>query len=72
MGKNNDPRYNVSGCLDLTAYAALRNVEREETREDRNRISKLLAEIFKLCDRAGFTVVGRITFKDKKTGKVWR
>lgn len=26
-------KYNSSGCLDMTAYLALRNIEREEYRE---------------------------------------
>ena len=71
MGYKKDPRYNASGALDLTAYEAIKNVEREE-HNDEKRLKQLLATLFNVCDLAGFKVVGRITFEDKKTGKVWR
>ena len=72
MGFNRNPRYNASGCLDLTTYQAIKNVSREETRADRARVSKLLAEIVKVCDAHGFAVEGRIALRDKRSGKVWR
>lgn len=66
----NNPKYNASGCKDLTAYEALRNVEAEEKAEARYR--KLLATIFSICELAGFHLEDRIVLKDMKTGKVWR
>ena len=74
MSYTKDPRYNASGCLDLTAYEAERNIERERkaTERDRERLERLLSTIFYICDLAGFHVEGRIVFKDKKTGKIWR
>lgn len=66
----NNPKFNASGCKDLTAYQALRNVEAEEKAEARYR--KLLATIFSICELAGFHLEDRIVLKDKKTGKVWR
>lgn len=71
MGYSKDPRYNVSGCLDLTAFQAERHIEREE-REAKSRLDKVLSTIFYICDLAGFHVEGRIVLKDKKTGKIWR
>ena len=65
-----NPKYNASGCKDLTAYHALRNVEREEMAEARYR--KLLATIFSMCELAGFHLEDRIVLKDKRTGRVWR
>jgi hypothetical protein len=65
-----DPRRNASGCWDLTAYEAIRNVDREADAE--RRYKKLLSTIFYICDLAGFHIEGRITIRDKKTGKVWR
>lgn len=59
-------KYNASGCKDLTAYKAIENVESER------RFKKLLAQIFRLCEKAGFHVEGRIVLRDKKTGKIWR
>lgn len=62
----NKDKINGSGCKDFTAYEALKNIEREE------QLKKLLATIFYITNLAGFTIEGRITFKDKRTGKVWR
>jgi hypothetical protein len=62
----NPDKLNGSGCKDLTAYEAIRNVESED------RFNKLLKTIFNICDLAGFHVEERIVLKDKKTGKVWR
>lgn len=62
----NKDKINGSGCKDFTAYEALRNVEREE------QFKKLLATIFYITNLAGFSIEGRITFKDKRTGKIWR
>jgi hypothetical protein len=70
MANNNDPRRNASGCLDLTAYEAIRNVEREAEAEAR--FKKLLSTIFYICDLAGFHIEGRLEIRDKKTGKIWR
>ena len=65
-----DPRRNASGYMDLTAYEALRNIEREEEAEER--FKKLLTTIFTICDLAGFRIEERLIIRDKKTGKVWR
>ena len=61
-----NPKLNGSGCKDLTAYQAIENIESER------RLKKLLAEIFQLCDKAGFHIEERIVLRDKKTGKIWR
>ncbi len=34
-------KYNRSGCLDMTAYLAIRNIERKETLERQTRQGKL-------------------------------
>ena len=73
MSYKSDPRYNASGCRDDTAFQALKNIEKEEkTRAETERVNKLLATIFYICDLAGFLVEGRISLRDKKTGKIWR
>ena len=61
-----NPKLNGSGCKDLTAYDALRNIEREE------KYKKLIATIFNICDLSGFHLEGRIVLKDTNTGKIWR
>lgn len=63
-------KLNASGCKDMTTFKALQNVTREE--KDKVRLEKLLTTIFYICDLAGFRIDGRITFQDKKTGKIWR
>lgn len=70
MDPKKDPRYNASGYLDMTAYKAIEKVDREAEAEARYK--KLLSTIFYICDLAGFHIEGRITIKDKKSGKVWR
>lgn len=60
-------KLNNSGCLDLTPYEAIGNVEKEE-----KRLRKLLKTIFYICDLAGYHVEERIVLKDKRNGKVWR
>lgn len=62
-----DLRRNGSGYIDPTAYEAIKNIDTES-----DRFYKLLGTIFSICDLAGFHVEGRITLKDKKTGRVWR
>lgn len=64
MRKN--PKYNASGCKDLTAYHALRNVESEQ------RLKKFLKEVFRLSDKYGFHIDERIVVTDRRTGKKWR
>ena len=70
MDPKKDPRRNASGYMDLTAFEAIRNVDREA--ETEKRYKKLLSTIFYICDLAGFHIEGRLTIKDKKTGKIWR
>ena len=59
-------KINGSGCKDFTAYEALKNIEREE------QFKKLLRTICYITNLAGFTIEGRITLVDKRTGKIWR
>lgn len=65
---------NGSGCKDMTAYDAIKNIEREERQKqaEEDRLRKLVMTIFDVCDLAGFHVEGRIILKDKRTGKICR
>lgn len=64
-----DPRRNAEGYLDVTAYLGTKNVIQEEN----ERKNKDLIHTFRLlADMAGFEIVGRITIKHKKTGRVFR
>lgn len=66
---NKDPRKNASGCPDPTAYEALKNLTKEQ---DVERLNRLLSTIRYISDMAGFEIMERIIFRDKKNGKIWR
>lgn len=63
----NDLRKNAEGYSDLTAYEAMKNIDKDD-----ERFHKLLHTIFYLCELAGFQIEGRIVLVDKKNGRVWR
>lgn len=68
-----DPRRNAEGYLDLTAYEALKNIEKSKHADDEYvRFQTLLHTIFRLCKIAGFQIEGRIVLRDKRSGRVWR
>lgn len=64
-----DFKKNAEGYSDPTAYHAIKMLE-----DDANfdRFHKLLDTIFTICELSDFHIEGRITVKDKRTGKVWR
>lgn len=66
---------NQEGYADPTPGAALSNILREERQRDAERlaaISALIPVIRGAAALAGFEVVGRITLKDRATGKEYR
>lgn len=66
---------NSEGYVDPTAGAAMAAVKHEEKEKqyaelvDRNH--KLIYAIRNVVDLAGFEIVGRVTLKHKKSGKVF-
>lgn len=58
---------NGSGCVDPTAYNAIKNTE-----EEIERYGHVIHTIHMVCKAHGFSVDGRIQIKDERTGKVWR
>ena len=58
---------NGEGYSDPTAYAAIKNLHKDE-----KRVSDLIHIIKELCDMQGFSVEERIVLRDNKTGKIWR
>ncbi len=69
MGKNSE------GYSDPTAGAAWNNMRREERQQEAERLSvigNLIPVMKQTAELAGFEVVGRITLKDKATGKEYR
>lgn len=66
---------NSEGYPDPTAGAAWNNMRREERRQETERlsvISSLIPVMKQTAELAGFEIVGRITLKDKATGKEYR
>ena len=55
--KNPDMKYNESGCKDMTAYEALRNVQREERRN-------LITAIKALAKGRGYRIVNVIELEE--------
>ena len=68
-----DPKRNAEGYLDLTAYEALKRVDKSEHNDDDYaRFHVLIHSIFRLCKIAGFQIEGRIVLKDMQSGRIWR
>lgn len=66
---------NGEGYTDLTAGTACKNIQREKQKREEQRqaaISSLIPIIKEVAALAGFEVVGRITLRDRRTGKEYR
>lgn len=75
MGNNGKPWLNNSGCPDPTAYAALKNVQREERIQNEavdEAAHKVVSTIKNILDLSGFEMVGRIQIRHKKSGKIYK
>lgn len=62
---------NKEGYPDPTAGEAIGTVTREEKRHNEE-VTNLVNVIKQIISLAGFEMAGRITLKDKKTGKEYR
>lgn len=66
---------NSEGYNDTTAGEAIANIEKKKRNEEmyvKNAISSLM-NVFRIsASLVGFEIVGRITFRDKITGKEYR
>ena len=71
MGDKNDPHYNSSGCLDPTAYMAIRHLDQEMAAID-GRVSLVIKTVKNIIHLAGFELIGRIELRDQKTGRYFR
>ena len=67
MGEENNVYVNNSKCADPTAGEAISHIDKES-----ERFHKLLTTIFTICELSGYHLEGRITIKDKKTGRIWK
>lgn len=68
---NNDPRRNNEGYKDMTAYAALNTVTKDE-QVVQNKLSKLILCLKLMIELSGFELVGRIHLKHRKSGKEFK
>lgn len=67
---------NAEGYSDPTPGEAMSNIRKEQRQQEAAErlavISRLIPVMKQTAELAGFEVVGRITLKDKKTGKEYR
>lgn len=70
MGKLD--KKNIEGYLDLTPYEALRNKKDNQDREDAKRMDEALKSAKRTFSLYGFEVVGRITLRNIRTGKIYK
>ena len=67
---------NAEGYSDPTPGEAMSNIRKEQRQQEVAErlavISRLIPVMKQTADLAGFEVVGRITLKDKETGKEYR
>ena len=67
----NNPKKNEEGYTDLTAYYGTKDIIREEAEiEQKNR--ELIHTFRLLAGLSGIEIIGRITLKHKKTGRVYK
>lgn len=74
---NKNPRRNESGCLDLTAYEAIKKVDgKKNKKHSNNERNEEVFEAIKLVKnmlrKFDLVVINRIEIKDKRTNKVYR
>ena len=75
MANNKDPRRNESGCMDLTAYEAIKKVDREgkkHSKNERNEVFTAIKLVKNMLRKFDLIVINRIEIKDKRTGKIYR
>ena len=67
---------NAEGYSDPTPGEAMSNIRKEQRQQEAAErlavISRLITVMKQTAELAGFEVVGRITLKDKETGKEYR
>ena len=67
-GRDN-PKRNTSGCMDLTAYEAIKKIDAEM---EFDRLHRMIDILHTVCELNDFHIMEHVVLKDKRTGKVWR
>lgn len=65
------PWQNREGYADLTAYEALKAIDRQESEQQR-KVNALVGVLKYIINAAGFDLLARIELKDRQTGKEYR
>lgn len=66
------PWENAEGYADPTAYAALTNIQVEESAALDARVNTLIKVLKYIIAVSGFEMVNRIELRDKKSGRCFR
>ena len=66
-----NPYFNHEGYADPTAFHGMKNIIKEES-EVEDKLNTVIHIIKSICDISGFEVVGRIQFKHKKSGRIFK
>lgn len=66
------PWENAEGYADPTAYAALTNIQAEESAALDARVNTLIKVLKYIIAVSGFEMVNRIELRDKKSGRCFR
>lgn len=66
------PWENAEGYADPTAYAALTNIQVEESAALDARVNTLIKVLKYIITVSGFEMVNRIELRDKKSGRCFR
>lgn len=71
MEHKKSPYFNHEGYADPTAYLGTKEIIKEEEQLEKQ-VSDFV-HIFKvICNLSGFEIVGRVQFKHKKTGRIFK
>ena len=57
----NEEIYNASGCIDTTAYKAIKNIKKEERRQ-------LIMKLKELANQHGYDIISIIRLKETEGG----
>lgn len=66
------PGRNQEGYSDPTASIAVSHVSREERTEEERTLRRIIYIMRSVAAAFNFEIVGRITLKDKGTGRIYR
>ena len=66
------PGRNQEGYSDPTASVAISHVAREERTEEERTLRRIIYIMRSVAAAFNFEIVGRITLKDKGTGRIYR